>query len=85
MEETVHKCVFEPRSVELVVTKVIYTLAFTVFGAKFFKQKVEKSFLDNTEMEKRFNKLTKEVFDKKRNVEDAIPTKRWTRLDPQAP
>lgn len=42
-------------------------------AAKFIKQKVKKSYLDEAEMKKRFLKLYEAVEKKKMNSEDAIP------------
>lgn len=61
MEDTVHKCVPEPPSVDVVAAELVDTPSFTVPVAKFVTHEVEKNSLDKANMKREFVKLTEAV------------------------
>lgn len=61
VQEAVHECLAESKSVAAVTTRVIDAPAFTVLVDKLAKHEVEKGSSHKTKMEKRFDKLVEAV------------------------
>lgn len=64
MQKSVHKCLAESQSVDVVATRMIYAPAFTVPVIKFTEHEVEKGSLDRAKIEEQFNRLTEAVDEK---------------------
>lgn len=66
VKETVHKRVPKPLTVDVVYTRLVDAISFTISVAEFVKHEVEKKFLEKIKTEKRFVKQAKAV-EKKRS------------------